>query len=270
MNPKDKLSVGFDVSRLKSAIVNFIIPLVCILASLLIGLLLLMPAINNKPLLQVELNKSEKLKLQLQEKKNILNDLVDFRPIVEENASFMNSALVSEASVPELLAQVSMIAQESGFEVTRLAYSYSGSGPVSADAGDTSPSTSVAYQSVTVSLGTRGSYDQLVTFLDSIENAARLVNVENYRYSRDKDGILEANFILSSPFLFVQSSAVTDDGITLDMASTDFVNILGKVKALRVYSVSPEDVSQVLIEETETSESSTSVPESGGNSAFDF
>jgi Tfp pilus assembly protein PilO len=253
MNSKDKLNAGMnvDVSRIKEAVVNFIIPLVCIIATILIGLLLLMPAIKEQPLLHVELEESVKLSKQLKSKKDVLNDLIDFRTIVEENASLMDAVLVSEANVPELLAQVSLIAQEAGFEVTRLAYSYSGV-PV-ASATQTNVTAVVAapeaYQSVSVSLGVRGSYEQMSTFLSSIENSARLVDVETYRYSRDKEGILDVNFTLNSPYLFVQSSAVTDEALTLDMTSPEFVALLNKIKSLRVYKITPEDISTLVVEE---------------------
>lgn len=276
MNTKEKSNLNVDVSGLKSALVNFIVPLICIGATIIIGLLFLLPSVKNKPILLEELEQSQTLNSQLQKKKVVLQDLVDFRNIVEENAQLMDSTLVSEASVPELLAQVSIIAQEAGFEVTRLSYSYNDSG--SSITSGTAPSVGVSgYSEVTVSLGVRGAYDQLTAFLGSIENAARLVTVQNYRFSRDKDGILEVSFTLSSPYLFVQSSAVTDDSITLDMSSPEFVSMLSKIKALRVYKVTPEDISQLVVEETPSEiegEEGDVVPPSeeleGGGTPFDF
>ncbi|MFA6981665.1 MAG: type 4a pilus biogenesis protein PilO [Patescibacteria group bacterium] len=276
MNPKDKISMNLDVSKLRGALVNFIIPLICIGASIFVGLLFLMPSLKDKPVLIAQLTKNQNLNKQLQDKKATLNDLIDFRSVVEENAQLMDTVLVSEATVPELLAQISMIAQESGFEITRLTYSYAGKPATSsAVSSSTAPVPAATYENVTVSLGVRGSYDQLTTFLGSIENAGRLVDVENYRYSRDKEGILDVNFTLNSPYLFVQSSAVTDESITLDMTSPDFVALLNKVKALRIYKVTPEDISELVVEETteeeggETAETPAETPNEGGT-PFDF
>jgi Tfp pilus assembly protein PilO len=211
-----------------------------------LGFAVIYPTINSLPVIKNELQNKEELNQKLQEKLSNLNKLVDYKSVVDEDSSLMNGVLASESQVPELLTQINMIATESGMEVTRLTYSLGSSNDVEEE----------LYDQVTVSLGARGSFSQLVSFMTSIENAARLIDVTNVRYGTNDSedtNILELAFTLKSPYLFVQSSAVTDDSLTLDITDPAFVAMINKIRGLKFYRISADDVNTAIVEEAKES-----------------
>lgn len=248
-----KADLNVDLAKAKETLVNFVVPLVCFVLVLLLVGLVLYPTIKGIPILQEELTQAAHLETQLKEKRAKLNDLLDFRNTVEEDVALLGTVLVSEAMVPELLTQISQIAEKVGFEITKLAYSFS---EVSDDANDVAVSAGPPYDTVTVSLSVLGTYDQLISFLSDMENAARFTNVETFRYSPDTEEEestrLDIDFVLSSPYLFIQSDAVTDDPINFDITSSTFKAVVEKSKSLKLYRISAEDLVEVVEEESST------------------
>jgi|GEM_PF-1469141 len=236
-----KMPFNLDVTKAKAFALNFIVPIVSFSVSLLLILTVIIPSFTSLPDLKTELAQKQTLNNTLSKKLSNLERLVDFKKIVDENSTLINNVLVSEEMVPELLSQVDHIAKESNLEVSRLSYSLSQAG-----------SGSLGYPSVDISLGVMGTYDQLVNFLKLVENASRLIDVSTYRYtvgSKDTTS-LNINLVLRSPYLFVNSSAVTDDPIDLDVTSQSFLNFVSKIQGLKYYN--PNEITIIdTIEETQ-------------------
>lgn len=241
----DEKKPGFNINTqgIKEFFVNFLIPIVALGVSAVLIFLFMMPAFKNLPLLKADVAAKSALETQLTAKVDSLSKLVNFRKVVDENSMLVSNVLVSEALVPQLLTQIDLIAQESGLAVDKLSYSFSDpaktNAPVSTEGTGTAPV--APYSTVIVNLGAVGSYEQLRVFLETLENSARLVNVNSYRFtmSDDKDASkLEMTIILNSPYLFVESNAVTDDPVTLDISSQNFVKVVNRIKELKLYQVS--------------------------------
>ena len=231
-----------DTTKIKSTLVNFIVPLIAIVICLVLTFVVIIPALKKKPILESDLKQKQELTAQLDAKTANLKKLVDFKSVVDENSVLVANALVSEAMVPQLLTQIDKIAKESGLTVSRLSYSLSDSSNAT-NATVTKPS----YSSITVSLGVSGSYDQLALFFANLENAARLVDVDSFRYtlaSSEDTSSLDISIIVASPYLAVESSAVTDDPINLNMSSKDFVTTINEIKKLKVYQVTLEETAK--------------------------
>lgn len=246
-----------DKNAVKETLLNFIVPLISILATVVIFLLVIRPSIAELPDLEQEVESKTALKNQLQTKLATLNKLIDFRSVVQENADLAENVLAPEPMVPELLTQIDTIAQESGLEVTRLNYSI-GSSTSTPAPGEEEPTYSV----VNVNLGADGSYEQLVSFMNNLEQSARVVNVDTFRYTggASDTNTLGITFSISSPYLAVESEAVTDTPIDIDVTGTEFVEFMNKMKALRLYEpVVNEDL--VFTEATEEETDGESVDE---------
>lgn len=221
------LPFNMDTAKLKSFALNFIVPIVGFSVSLILILTVVIPSFTTIPDLRAELSQKQSLNSTLSKKLSDLERLLDFKKIVDDNSTLINNVLVSEEMVPELLSQVDTIAREAGLEVTRLSYSIS-----QASGG------SLGYPSVDVSLGVLGTYDQLVNFYKLTESASRLIDVSGYRYavgSKDAN-TLNMNLVLRSPYLFVNSEAVTDDPIDLDVTNQSFLNFVSKIQNLKYYN----------------------------------
>jgi len=253
MNSKMKLEprnssfgLDLDISPLKNIIFNFFFPLIAIIASIIAGIFITYPNYKKMPELKDTLAQKKQLRDTLDAKISKLNRFSDFQSVLDENLKLVNQVLYTEPEVPQILDQVHQIAKNSGMEISKLSYSYSGG------AGTTQESD---YNAVAVSLGGESSYDQLILFLKDIENAARFVEVSEFRYSggqNEDDNLYSSSFSLSSPYLFVQSTAVTDEPIALDISSDSFIDFINKVKSLRYYDFLNPEIA--LVEETEESE----------------
>jgi len=154
------------------------------------------------------------------------------------------------------LDQVNQIATDSGMSVTRLSYSYGSTSTMSSETEVKKP-----YSSVTVSLGTDSSYDQIIVFLQSVENAARFLSVPNFRYASSMnatgDKKLSSGFALDSPYLSVQSTAVTDEPVALDISSQSFVTFINMIKSLKYYEFVNPNIEVVKTPEVKTPEVKT-------------
>lgn len=245
---KKKLSLNINTAKIKGVLLNFVVPLIAFGSSLFLIILIVFPYFKNLPNLKENLKQKEQLKIVLNDKIVILNRLVDFKSVVEEDSNLVNKVLSNEAEVPRLLDQVNQIATNSGMGVTRLSYSY-GDAAGASNAGESTP---VSFSSVSVALGTESSFEQLVVFMKAIENAARFVSIPNFRYSATTtasgENKLAGSFSIDSPFLLVQSTAVTDEPVDLDISSQSFVNFINMVKDLRFYEFLNPDIAVVKTE----------------------
>ena len=218
--------------KLKNTIANFIVPVISGSLSLALLALLIYPSMGKITELELEVEQKTTLANQLESKVKKLNDLADFKSSVEENNALVAKALSVEPLVPQLLTQIDLIGRESGIGVSKLSYSTSGTSQAAA-----------AYNIVSINLGSNSTFAQLVTFLGNLESAARLINVNSLRYGYDNDaGTVSSTFILVSPYVQVQSTAVTDDPITFDLSDKRFQDVMSKLKALRYYEISIEDI----------------------------
>lgn len=224
--------IKMDTTGIRNAMVNFLVPILALLASVLLVLLVIVPGLSRGPELQTQLSETETLEATLRAKLTTLNRLLDFNNVLDEYVSLFGRALTDEPKVPELLTQIDQIARESGLAVTKLSYSIADAEALGEQA--------LPYSVVVVNLGTLSTYDQITTFLSRLEEAARLVDVINYRFSSEisaGEGIYAGTFILRTPYRFVGGRAVTDVPVNIDITDAGFMRILDKVKALRFYDV---------------------------------
>jgi Tfp pilus assembly protein PilO len=253
---------NINTAMLKDIVINFLVPLICFGLIVLLFIFALFPSIKALPALKKDLADSQVKKTNLDSKYMNLNKLSSYKSILAENSALLNKVLESESKVPELLDQISQMAGSAGLKITRLNYSFSSTSSDEADAGTPKPAASAASANteVDISMGAQGSYDQLISFLSIVENAARNVNVTNFRYSLvDAEGgpVLDLSFSLMSPYLFVQSNAITDDPLNLDISNKDFVSFLNKIKALKYYEFNAQNPLPVPTPTPETAKEST-------------
>lgn len=229
--------MNIDTHRIKDGLLNFLVPLVCLGATLLIFFTIIFPSFKQLPTLKTEVEAQITLENQLRTKLTALNDLIDFNEELQENSDLISKVLVSEPEVPLLLTQIDSIAKESGLEINKLSYSFGESPEEDA---------LITYSFVNVSLGALANYEQMGVFLKNLENSARFVDVSNYRFSEenalDKPGIYNITFILRSPYLSVDSQAVTDEPINIDIGDPEFLSVMDKLRAMKFYGTTINDV----------------------------
>jgi Tfp pilus assembly protein PilO len=243
MNEKIAAKISVNTEQLKDFLLNFIVPVICLGGIALLGGFVLYPAYKSLPALTATLKEKSDLTTQLEDKYANLKKLVDHKDVVDQDLVLFKKLLSEQSLVPELLTQIDTIAKESGLTVTKMSYSFS-EAPITAQPaatgtpGAASAQTPKSFKVVDVSMVAEGNYDQLVAFMANIEKSGRLLDVGNFRDSvSDKDGVsvLEFSFSLKSPYLFVQSTAVTDDPIELNLSDTAFTATVEKLTKFKIY-----------------------------------
>ena len=226
---KIKKDMSSALYKIKDTVLNFLIPLIAIVGSVLLGILYIMPSFKSLPIKKAELESKMIVKNTLDDKVSDLRRLVDMKSTFDENSEIVNKVLVAEPEVPRLLDQATQITEKAGMSLERLGYSYSSKGE-----------SETGLDTVTVSMGVNSSFEQLILFMELVENSARYVSIPSFRYSvsdkiTEDKGAVSSTFSLDSPYLFVKSSAVTDDPIKIDVTSSDFINFMDMLKGLDYY-----------------------------------
>jgi Tfp pilus assembly protein PilO len=196
----------------KDTLVGTILPLVFFAATAGLVFLLTYPKYNEIQPKKDQLTQLETKRSSLEGKLAKLNDLVDYKEVVDQNSALINTALPSEANVPILLTQIQTIAKENGLEIQNLTYTSAGA------------KTQNEANKINVQMSAKGSFDQVRNFFYAIEKASRVLEFSTIRFSSSvsgnsteattKNAELEINVSLSSPYLFVESKATTEDPIT--------------------------------------------------------
>lgn len=225
-----------DINELKSinikkVIANYIIPLIALVLTLSILGFYIYPSISEIPILEEELQTQTELSTRLKNKVTKLNDLLDFKQNVDDSEALVSKALAPEPLVPQLLSQLDQIARDAGLAVDRLSYALNASGDED-----------ISYDVVSVNMSVSGSVNQLVTFLESAENASRVINISNVRYTLDLEAnTVSASFIAISPFVDLKSAPSIDDPISFDITDPTFQQMMEDLRSLRHYDISVEN-----------------------------
>lgn len=217
-------SLGQVLSRL-------VIPLVCILASVGLVALVIVPGIRGIKELREEKVKKEQELGKYEEKSRKLLALKQSEPRLDEELLFVKNALPDEEKIPELMTEVQMISGEVGTALSSLQYG----------GGKKEPEGAAGASEVKLQMGIEGSYPQIRNLLKAVENAARVVLANQFSISERKEASMSANLSLSSFFLSPPEKQDVNAPITLDLTSSKFNESLEKIKALKVYEVVVEE-----------------------------
>jgi len=246
---KPNIASKVDLSGLKNAVLNFLVPLICLGVTGALALLVIYPSIISIGPLKQEIAQKTDLKNALDTKVNKLKDLQSFRSVVKENSELINRVFVSESSAPLFLDEINQLSRGAGFEVTRLATSSAEADPTTNQAAPANPKNAPAptneIKTITAALGAKGSYDDLIKFMADLEAASRVLYIKDFRYNfrAETDGSVTASALdlsISGPYMQVESTAVTDEPIDLDVKSPAFQNIISLLKKLKQYDFSGE------------------------------
>jgi Tfp pilus assembly protein PilO len=257
---KDKASLNVNTQAIRDTVLNFIVPLVAIVSAALLGFLVFYPSYKEYPRLRVQVQEKQALHDLLSKKLAVLNKLLDYKSVVDEDLELITGVLMDEAYVPELLTQIDIVANEAGLEVTKLNYSFVDLG--SAPGGANPKATDTSYKIVSVALGVKGTYEQMMDFYQKLETSARLIDVETFRYSGgdEEEKSLMTLVDLRSPYLKVESTAVTDDAVTLDITDPKFLSMISKIKELRFYRISVDSIRTEVVEQATEVDPAAEVP----------
>jgi len=211
--------------ELRGVLVQLVVPLICILAALALVLVVIIPGVSAIKQLREEKDVKEQKLNSYEEKNRKLLGFKESGGIFNEALHVVNNALPDDEKVPELMTELQTIAGEVGMPVSSLQYSGSKGKP-------TGGSSEIHLQ-----LGVDGDFEQVQTLLDKLENASRVVVVDQFNLSERKEASMAATLSVSSFFMPSVTRQQIDVPITLDLNSAKFKDGLEKIKALKVYEV---------------------------------
>ena len=169
--------------------------------------------------------KSEKLSGILSEVKTI-----------ESNLEVAQQALPVEDDVPTLITQLEQVAKQSGVGVQHLGF---GEGKSATKEGEEDAGPSGRVKTISLTAVVDGSYSALQTFLRNLENTSRVINVTNFRFSpaqkKEEEVSLSITLGLEAFYLAAAETVSAEVPLTLDTTSKEYIDLVRKVKALRVY-----------------------------------
>lgn len=191
------------------------------------------------PSKQRQISSAEDNLLVLRQKNERLSGVLSEIKTLESNLEAAKTALPVSDDVPALIMQLEGLAKQSGMTVQHLGF---GEGKVA-----TTPAATGAEElkevggikriSLTAVVG--GSYGALQTFLLNLESTSRLINATNFRFSLEQKGEegggLSVTLGLEAFYLPAAEKVSLETPLTLDTTSKDYIELIRKVKALRVY-----------------------------------
>lgn len=170
----------------------------------------------------------------LRQKNETLSGILSEVKTLESNAEVARTALPVSDEVPALIMQLEQIAKQSGVAVQHLGF---GEGVKPSSEAEEAESKG-GVKKVSVTAVVTGSYPALQTFLRNLENTSRVVNVTNFRFSpgqKEEEQGLSITLGVEAFYLAEVGSLAPETPLTLDTTSKEYIELIRKVKALRVY-----------------------------------
>ncbi len=187
--------------------------------------------------------------LGVRQKSEKLSEILSEIKTVESNLEVVRQALPVEDDIPSLLTQLEQVAKQSGVGVQHLGFGEGksvskGEEEEGEEGGPASSAGKVKKISLTAVVD--GSYSALQTFFRNLENTSRVVNVTNFRFSpaqKKEEGLpagrqgqaLSVTLGLEAFYLASAEAVAPEAPLTLDTTSKEYIELIRKVKALRVY-----------------------------------
>ena len=178
----------------------------------------------------------------VRQKNERLSEILSEVKTIESNLEVVRQALPAADDVPALIMQLEQVAKQSGVGVQHLGF---GGGEA-----ETTPRASEASREgegvegavekkISLTAVVTGSYGALQTFLRNLESTSRVVNVTNFRFSpgqqKEEGAALSVTLGLEAFYLAEVEELAPETPLTLDTGSKEYIDLIRKVKALRVY-----------------------------------
>lgn len=216
--------------NLRAVLKGYGFPVICIILSIILFLVVTRPTFNRMKELGVEQTSAQERLSSLSEKIDKLEDLseTDMKSQLESSFEEFDRAIPSESNIPVLLTQVSLIAQQSGVSVVALQYG--------GELADEEAEATTA--EVRVTFSPKGSFNNLLTLLQTLEKASRVIDVESVKYSAQEgtgSSMLQAELVLVS-YYTATPVLEPETPVTLNFDSAGFEKNLETLSKLTPYS----------------------------------
>lgn len=214
----------------KDKLIRYAAPFIFFLGGVLIFIFFGLPGVPKISSLRTQNSQKETRLVKLRDKSKRLADLLAFKTNLEEDKDVFEFAVPSESEVPTFMTQIEDVARESNVGLIALQFG-----------GESTSKDEKEAPKIKLSVSVSGSFRDIRTFLKNLERSSRIVVVDSIRFgvglSNEPDSeLLTANISLYSYYISDIPEVGSDMPISLDLDSSEFIEVLGKVKELKVYS----------------------------------
>jgi len=230
---------AFGLELKKETFVPYLLAIGALLVSFGLVVLVVFPRVTKFSDLRQkrdsEIQRYEKLKTKSEQ----LSQLLKSRTVLEADVELFENAVPSEANVPVLMTQVETMATDSGTLIDALQFSKRGG-----TRSEKGTEKEKDYEPVELKASLEGDYAELLTFLKILENASRVVTVEDLRFTKavaeggktvTKE--LLANFGLSSYYSEYEPKIVPEAPLGFSLENEKYLAIKRELEMMRVYKV---------------------------------
>lgn len=236
------MNLKLDLKSSRSKLVGgYLFAIACFLLGLLFSLILTYPKAKSFSKLISQKKEEESALAKLKSKADTLkNELAPYSDVLNKNYDKVAHALPSVEDVPGLMSQLEEMASSSGLLVEGM--QFSGSSKKTLPTNAPTSSTTVADTSakeVSVQMTLSGNYDALVTFLEKVENASRIVVVDSLKFSPLQGEEGGSGFTFNLGVISFYSSVPEEKDVTapidFSITSPSFKKVITEVDRLTEY-----------------------------------
>lgn len=227
------------IVEIEEFLVNFILPIILLIATFAIFGLYIVPAHKKLPELKNQLDTAQREVDVLQAKVSQLTALQENRELVIGDLVKLSWALEERDKVPELTEQVRMMSKDSGTVFRSLDYANSSKGqvlsPTPQQSDELAPDPELyREEKVGVDIDVKD-YNSAIQFLKSTERSIRLFRVESLKLST-QDQTIRASFVMASPYLNPAFSSYSRTAAPIDLRSPVYRSFMEDLDTFRNYA----------------------------------
>jgi Tfp pilus assembly protein PilO len=178
----------------------------------------------------------------LKSKNRALGEVLSRIKTVGSNQELLKQAVPVSDDVPYLMTQLERVGKDSGVVVRHLGFSVAKKSS-GADGEEAKNETVGGAKKISLTVVVTGTYSNLLSFLKNLERTSRVITVTNLKFSpaTQEEGEAEglsATIGVTSYYLEEPQQLSIDTPLDLDLSSPEYVDVIKKVKELRVYEPS--------------------------------
>lgn len=197
---------------------------------LVVGLII--PRAPKIPELKKQEKQTQETLAKMAQKSKTLKNLASRKAVLEADYAVMKDALATDSEVPTLVDQVQKIATDSAVAVKSLNFGGEKKDKKAKEGSLTE---------LAVGISIEGIYDNVLAYLRTVEQAARVLKVNSLRFTatsgegKNETGNITTSVGLSSYYLPETAKTSLESPVPADFESKKYQDLLTKLRNLQVY-----------------------------------
>jgi len=231
------------MSKYKEAVLPVVLTLISLSLLFFVGL----NSFNSISVIKEDLSLSQSKLTVLEEKRKNLEAIAGMAGVLDDNLALAVNALPEKDEISALLSQVQQISGEASVNLNSL--QYTGNSRSSSNQGADAKKTGLE-NGLFVQTTVMGTYQQIIRFLELLENARRVVSVESLRLSTSsKEDVSSLNASLSITGYYLerspQSISSATSPVRADFRSVSLNQVLEKLRSYKRYeNIAPKPIEE--------------------------